>query len=162
MATLLYSAQVLDADGNRTAVAVYAKHTTATLAQLITWGTDLGDVIDAALDSKVEKLSLQIDIPLGSPKSDPVAGSNIQETGLITFDASGTPYNFSLDMPGYIQSGFDGKVIDQTNAAFEALRDYLITASNTIIGTDRYNDTLLSVVKARKTFRKFRKQALRT
>ncbi len=161
MANLVYSFQVSDADGNRTAVTVYAKHASATLAQLQTWGTDLSDVIDAALDGKVEKASLLVDIALGSPKADAVAGSNIQETALLTFDCTGTPYNFSLDFPAWIQSGFSGKSVDETNAAYQALRDYLITVTNTIVGADRYGNALASVSKARKTFRKFRKQAAR-
>lgn len=161
MANLVYSFQVTDADGNVTAVTVYAKHASATLAQLQTWGQDLSEVIDGALDGKVTKAGLLVDLTVGDVKAEPVAGSNIQETGLITFDCASTPYNFSLDFPAYLKDGFDGKSIDQDNAAFQALRDYLITASNTIIGTDRYANSLVSVARARKTFRKFRKQASR-
>jgi hypothetical protein len=161
MANLVYSFQVTDGDGNVTAVTVYAKHASATLAQLQSWGTDMSELIDGALDGKVTKASLLVDVTLGDVKSDAAAGSNIQETALITFDCASTPYNFSLDFPAWNDDAFTGKAVDETNAAYQALRDYLITASNTIVGTDRYGNALTAVNKARKTFRKFRKQAAR-
>jgi hypothetical protein len=162
MARALVSYQVLDADGNRAAVPIYITYSTATLAQLTTYAQSLEDLVDAVLDAKVEKISLTVDVALtGNEKADPVAGSNIQETALISWDADNTPYSFAIDLPGYFQDGFTGKTVDQTNAGFQAWRDFLNTASNTILGTDRYGNALLTVIRARKTFRKFRKQASR-
>lgn len=154
------SVSVLDAVGVVKATDVPFKFddATATLANLIAWASGLGLAIDTVSEGQVTKIRLIISIPVpGGVKANPVANSDVEETGLLTFNASSTPNAYGFDLPSFVQSAFTGGKIDLANADVAALVSYLTVPSNTIVGTDRYGNALATVRQGNKTFRKSRR-----
>lgn len=131
---------------------------TATLANLMTWLSGLSVAVDAVTEGKVTKIRLILSVAIpGGLKANPVALSDVEETGLETWFAAGTPNAYGVDIPAFLQSAFIGGNINQANAAVTALNNYLSVPTNTIVGTDRYGNALTTVKTGVKTFRKSRR-----
>lgn len=152
---LTYS--ILDADGNRQSLPVYGQfdETTVTLSALLAYLAVTASDLDAVTDGQIVYQSLTISPPLpGGLKSSPVAGSNVQETGLISFSTATPNRSYGQDIPAFIQAGFDGMNIVLSNAAVETWTDRMVNSGTTIIPTSNFWSTLEGVLRGRKTFRK--------
>jgi hypothetical protein len=131
---------------------------TATLANLTAWMSGLASAVDDVTEAQLLKSRMTLILTLpGGIKASPVAGSDVEETGLFTWNVSGSSNAYGEDYAAFIQSAFVGKTINQADASVAALIAYLNVASNTIIGTDRYQNALTTVKRAEKTFRKHRR-----
>lgn len=155
----IFSYTILDADGNQRACPIYCTLLgTLTITQLNAISVALSAVLDAALDGQLVKGTLTLSMDLDSGiKIAPEVGSNVQETGLLTFQPTGTPYSFSLDFPAFAQAGFSGKEVDVAQTDVAALIDFLVTSASGFTGSDKYDNALVGAATGKKTFRKHRK-----
>lgn len=159
----LASFQIVDAVGVTTSCDVPFTYNdaTTTLAQIVTWLQGLGLAIDAVTEGKVTKIRFILSVTLpGGLKSAAVANSDVEETALISMDAANTAYNYGFDIPAFVQSKFTGGAVDLADTAVATLLSYLTTATNGIVGSDRYSNALVVALRGNKTFRK-KRRALR-
>lgn len=156
----LASFQIVDAVGVVTSFDQPFKFddATATLAGIISWVQGLGAAIDLVTDGKITKIRVSILIPLpGGIKTAAVAASDVEETGLITYSASGTANAFGVDIPAIPNGKLTGNQVNLTDTDVAALNTYLSTVSTSIVGTDRYGNTVSAPLRGVKTFRKHRR-----
>lgn len=134
---------------------------TTTLANLIAAMQGMATQIDGVSEARLNKLRMTLDValPSGINVAKPVAGSDLEETGLITFSVNGNIYNYGVDVPGYLQSEFTGKNIPISGSGPSVnLENFLIaTATGGIKWTDKGKFQLFAPIRARKTFRKHRR-----
>jgi hypothetical protein len=157
-----HSVSILDADGNVRAIPLYFKYDSgASLSSILAYCAVTLLDLDAILDGQIVKQSISLDIALPSSgiKTAPVAGSNVQETGLITYltDAP-VKRSFGQDLPAFAQAKFVGKVIDLADTDVTTWTDRFIATGATLIATNQdFLAGLVQAVKGVKTFRKHRK-----
>lgn len=158
---VFYSFVVKDGDGEKTAVRLLKEVAdTTTIASLLTATASLATLIDNCLDGKVVSYSVGVHLPTagGTVKANPVAGCEIERTGLITFDLVSTTDTYSVDFPAWAQDKFSGNSIVLTDSDVVALLAELNGGSY----VNRY-EVLLggNTLDGVKTFRKHRKQTKR-
>lgn len=155
MAVYLVSFTIHDATGDKKTAQVYFDPGTATLAQITSWIDSLAAVIDNVTDGVVEDINLTLKIPVpGALKDTPTGTPDIQRGALIAFDADNTSYRHSLWVPAFFDLGWTGDVVDNFNAAVQALALYLTTTVNTVRASDKYGNHLLDYIEGVKSFRK--------
>lgn len=156
---VLQTVTFLDADGNRSSMPLYYvfDDTSLTLAQLRSEAQTNVSQLDAISDGQVVGTTLTLSLALpGGLKASPAAGSNVQETGLNTFNLI-TPAGkaFAYDIPAIAQVVLSGKTINQGNAGWQAWRDRIVNQAISInFRNNLWNSSLLSIRTAVKTFRK--------
>lgn len=156
----LYSLTLRDADGNKSNVIVPFDESGMTLASIVEGGEDLVGLIDPITGCVVERVGVSLDIALpdDGEKTDPVAGSNVQEGANFGFSAAGTGYRSTIRIPGFLESLFSGKsvnTVDTDVAAFvDAMVDGYAVTADTVPPTDKYGNDLDGLISAVKTFRK--------
>ncbi len=158
---LTHAVTILDSDGNRKSIPIYESYdSAATLSAILAYcATTLG-YLDAIIDGQIVKqsITLEIALPTSGIKTAPVAGSNVQESGLLTYltDAP-IKRSFGQDIPAFAQAAFSGKVIDLTNTNVATWTARMIATGTTLLATNQdFLAHLVSVVKGVKTFRKQR------
>jgi len=158
----LASIQLLDATG---VVGAFDQPFTfddasTTLANLIAAMQGLSTQVDAVSEGLTQKIRMTLDIalPSGINVLKPVAGSDLEETGLFTMNVLGNIYSYGVDVPAYLQTEFTGKNIQTSAPPTSSFINYLITtATGSVKWADRGKNQLSAVVRARKTFRKRRR-----
>lgn len=157
-----HSVSILDADGNVRSVPLYFDYDSgASLSSILAYCAVTLTMLDAIIDGQIVKQSIALDIALPSSgiKTTPVAGSNVQESGLITFltDAP-VKRSFGQDLPAFAQSKFVGKVINLGDSDVSDWVDRFTATGTTLLGTNQdFLAHLLSAPKGVKTFRKQRR-----
>lgn len=162
-AQAIVSIRVQDAVGVVKAYEEYVTYddATATLASLLTAVQLRVTNLDNMTDGKVLSSTLRLFMALpGGIKADPVAGSDCEETGLVTFITSSPGSKvYSLDIPAISQDHLVGRTIDITTAASHGLL-YVTTITSgagTLRNTDnKWGATLDTAKSGQKTFRKLR------
>lgn len=165
MATLhtIVSAVIEDADGDRQSIPIYGDFDTVahTIADLLAWASVTLTYLDPITDGKIVKhfITLQPDLPAGL-KSDPVAGSDVEETGLITFNTTSPGSKaFSQDIPAFKRTLYTGDLIDVA-AATGDVHDWVARMTDqtlTVIAKNQdWGYSLSAARKGVKTFRKHR------
>lgn len=158
----VHSVTVLDADGNRKAIPIYLTYdSAATLSSLLTYCSVGLAALDLLLDGQIvqQSLTLNIALPTSGIKTAPVAGSNVQESGLITYltDAP-IKRSFGQDIPAFAQSKFTGKVINLGDTDVAAWVARMVSTVTTMLPSNQdFLAHLVSAPKGVKTFRKQRK-----
>ncbi len=155
----IHTVTLQDADGDQASVPLYVQYddATATLSALAAYMAARVAELDAITDAQIVKQALQIQGSLpGGIKVAPVAGSDVERTGLITFNLL-TPAGkaYGMDLPGFKTSKFTGDAINLADADVAAW----VTAMTTLGGTmnhlnDLWSSTLASARKGTKSFRK--------
>lgn len=158
MATFNISYSLQDADGNVNSFAVKVPAGSLTLAEIEGFAQQLAPIVDDVTDAQIVDMAIGLNAALpGGLKSSPVANSNNQEGGLISFNTDG-PYKYSYRVPAWYQAGFSGAEINQseTNAAafITAMLSGLDVSGTQVIPSDAYENDLTSVARAYKSFRK--------
>jgi len=130
-----------------------------TLAAVTGFAGDVATRTDGVSDCKIDSVRATIEITLpGGLKADPVAGSNVQEGGLVTFDALDTPYAHSVRVPGWKQAGFTGKEINWADAGATAWRLMMLNGiledGMMVLPCSPHEEDLVSVVSGVKSFRR--------
>lgn len=163
MQKALLSFTVEDDKGYKGSVPFYMLYddATATLASILAYVDTFATLVDNITEAKIISQSVVLYPTLGAGlKANPVANSDVQESGLFTFPLNGlSAKSYSIDIPAFIQSAF---VDDAINTTVTAVSDWLAEINNPTAELVSYNDiwafSLGTVRKARKSFRKFGKR----
>lgn len=154
----LLSLTVVDAKGKKASMPFYVKFPDNAAVSDVTGTLDaLATNIDAISEGKIvsESATIYSTVP-GGLKTDPVANSDVEESGLFTHPLDGLlQKSFGIDIPAFKQSLFVQGEIDMTDLDVVAYLDGIV---NGITPADFY-ETLWSYqltqpTKARKSFRK--------
>jgi hypothetical protein len=159
--TSIISYTIEDADGNQTTFPVYYPQAGVDFADVVDFATDFTPILDGVTDGKITRVRAQIELILGTHKSDAVAGSNIQEGGLIPYDADGTTLGYSEFVPAFKQSLFVGKSIDMGATAVTDFVSGQVAPPASVTPSDKYGNVLVSAGQGVKRFRKFSRQERR-
>lgn len=156
---LLLSFRIADENGSTKSYQEYGSFddATATLASLLTAVQLRATNLDGMTDGKIESMAVTLYWALpGGIKADPVAGSDVEETALMTFtsEAPGGKV-FSEDIPAAAQAIFVGRTVDPADAAVVSYVNALKSQAGTIINKDDKWAYGLTALKAgAKKFRK--------
>src|SRR5574337_1806557 len=155
----IHTITLQDADGDQASVPLYVSYddAVATLAALSAYMAGRCAEIDAITDPQIVRQSLLLQTALpGGLKAAPVAGSDVERTGLITFNLT-TPTGkaFGLDVPGFKASKFSGDNINLADVDVAAFTTTVTTGGGTMTHkNDLWSSTLATVRKGVKSFRK--------
>jgi len=157
------SIQVQDADNEVTSIDIPFTNSDNLLASILAWAAGLLSLLDLVIDVKMNKAKICLAIPLpGGVKASPVAGAEIERTGLIGFDTPGVFSSYSEDIAGFAYAKFVGNNINLADTDVSAYVDYVRLVQHNTQGTDRDANILGVVKKGKKTFRKHRKSTSRS
>lgn len=155
----IHTITLQDADGDQASLPLYVTYddATATLASIAAYMAARCADLDAITDAQIVKQSflLQTALP-GGLKGAPVAGSDVERTGLITFNLltpSGKAYG--MDIPGFKASKFTGDAINLGDADVTTWTTNIMSLAGTMKHlNDLWSSTFTSVRKGVKSFRK--------
>lgn len=154
-----HSVSILDADGNVRSIPLYFTYdSAATLSAILAYCAVTLGMLDNIIDGQIVKQTIALEISLpGGIKTAPVAGSNVQESGLITFLTNApVKRSFSQDLPAFAQSKFVGKVINLADTDVADWTARFVATGTTLLGSNQ--DFLAALVSATKGVKTFRKQ----
>ncbi|MDD1679041.1 MAG: hypothetical protein LUO93_07680 [Methanomicrobiales archaeon] len=153
-----YTLTIKDADGEKAAFKVFRKIDDAnTIVTELAAMAAYRALVEAVVDGKIifEELVLKRAVTAG--KTDPVANSEVEKTGLLNFSLTNSTFTESVDIPAFFLDGFDKNSIIMDDLAVAALTDELTDGSY----MNESGVAINEVLDGRKTFRKHRKQTLR-
>lgn len=146
------SYQFTDADGNKKTLPVYVP-ASATLANLQAFSDALAALLDDHTDAQITAISATVGLTTpGGLKSEPVAGSNVQEGALLSFGLAASNYTHGMFIPGFAQADFTGSEVDDENIT--DLIAQIVTGSNSVAPTSREGLDIDAYVDGKKRFRK--------
>lgn len=159
--TALLSFGILDATGVVKSFPDYLSYddAVATLSSLVTYCQATAVLLDAVTEGKLVSIGLTLNVALpGGLKANPVAGSDVEETGLITYTTEVSGRSWGEDIPAFIQSAFVGKNINQADTDVQAWTNHQANAALAARAhADNYIWVFTGIKRARKTFRKSRR-----
>jgi len=162
---VIASFRLKDADGEPFTWPYYASYDdTNTIADMGTDLIGLGTLLDAVTDGQIVRNRVTVQFALdGGYKSAPVSGSEIERTGLLNYPLVGLlGKSYSQDVPSWAYSKFVGNAINLADSDVIAFNAY-VSGSSPFLGYDNtWGYRLGTVLSARKSFRKHRKQTKRT
>lgn len=152
------SLKIKDDNGAVASTAVQANiDDSATLLVALNDLQNWAGAVDPVIGGVIEKAYLTIEYDPTSVKSDPVAGSDITQTGTFNFTQSGNPYLQGVVLPSIADSKVVGGKIDLTDTDVNNLVDFITTAHTAITIVGRVFSALVALVDALFSFRKRRK-----
>lgn len=155
---LVLSYQITDALGVTATHPVFINAPSGeTLAQLQTFANDYTPLIDAVTDGEITGIELRIPLVVTGAKSGPVAGSEVERTGLFNFEQAGTRYKFGVDVPSIANALLVNGKIDLSNAAITNWVAFLEATTIGITFVSKFANALTALLDAVITFRKHRK-----
>jgi len=159
----LLSASLHDAIGVPSTTNLYLKiPDTVTVANLATFVQDYSAVLDPITGAQIDRMDIKINLPFSGAKSAPVAGSEVEKTGLFNFEQAGSFYKFGIDIPAIAASVLtSGGLIDLTNTDIQAWITFLGTVTAGITVVSKFLNALVALLDALISFRKHRKQESR-
>jgi hypothetical protein len=162
-----FSMTIEDADGERFSMPLYGlfNDAVATLANLTAYLQTLAEDVNAVIDGAIVKasFSMGLDTSGWDLRASPVSGSEIERTGLISFNLESSPYSYGVDIPAFAEGFFVGNAIDQEGTEVAALIAQLEAVSSTFQACEPVSGkSFVEVRSARKTFRKHRKSTKRS
>jgi hypothetical protein len=115
----------------------------------------------ANLDGEIIQAAISFLLPISPAGA--ASGSEIEKTALFTFSLEDSLYAWGLDIAAFAASKFIGNAVDLTDTDVAALVTYLTSSyAHGVRFIAPTGIPLLEVKRARKTFRKHRKQTART
>lgn len=156
----IHTITLQDADGDQASLPLYVKYddAVATLAALSAYMAGTIALLDPVVDAQIVKQSLLIQTALpGGIKVAPVAGSDVERTGLITFNRLAPAGKaFGMDIPGWKATKFVGDSINLADGGDVAA---WVSRMTTLGGTMDHFDDLWTTTfpSARKGVKSFRK-----
>lgn len=131
---------------------------TNTVADVIAALVAIEALLDKISDSQLVSASLMLSAPLHSGmKTSPVAGSDNEKTGLITYLPSTTRNRYSQVIPAFPSAKFSGNQVNFADADVSNWTGQMIGLATALSWSDRYGHALTEVVSGFKTFRKYRR-----
>lgn len=163
---ILYTFGLKDAKGKPATVPVYGTFddSTATLAQLMAYASTTLlklDPITEAVPTYVA-VTLYPSLPGSGIKTVAVAGSDVEESGLIGYQLT-TPANrsYAQDIPAFLQSLYVRGHFDNTGDVDAWTAQMLNHATVVVPTNDFFASTLNAFLKGDKSFRQFGRKAKR-
>ena len=155
----LLTCEVIDALGVTTSHTIFINPPAATtITQLQTFANDYAGVLDSIIDGQITALTAKITLTLpGTIKTSPVAGSEVERTGLFNMSQSGSKYKQGVDVPTLAAAVIVNGKIDLTNAQVLAYLAFLEAVTVGISVVSKFVNSLTGLVDALITFRKHRK-----
>jgi len=155
--------KILDALGADASVddLVLAIPEAVTLTQLAAKMSDAGNALDDVTDGQIIGLTVKIDMfpALDSIKEAPVAGSEIERTGLTTYDHATIPASYSTRIPALAESVIVAGKINQADAHYAIWRDLPFEAdAHGMQYVTKARNVFVSALHAMIKFRKYRRQ----
>lgn len=146
------SYQFTDADGNKKSLPVYVP-ASATLANLQLFSDALAALLDDHTDAQITAISATVGLTTpGGLKTEPVAGSNVQEGALLSFSLAASNYSHGVFVPGWAQADFSGsEVVDENITSLIA---QFVSGSNSVLPTSREGLDIDGYIDGKKKFRK--------
>lgn len=152
VSVLSYS--IVDDDGNAKSMPIYIP-SGATIANIQAFSDAMAPLLDDVIDGVIGYVTLSIGLTLpGGLKSSPVAGSNVQEGALISFDVASSNYRHSIFVPAWAQTFFSGAQVTLEDTEPGLFATQMVSGSNSIAPSDRAGLDLTSVLDGIKRFRK--------
>jgi hypothetical protein len=156
---VLITYTVQDADGDSASVPLYGTFDdgTVTLSALVGYAQGRASELNDITDAKPTKIAITLYPPLPSGmKASPVAGSDVEKTGLLTFNlVSPSGKAYGQDIPGFFDAGFSGDVVNPVGTEIEAWVDSMTSGVLAVTVTnDFWTSTLDNLRKGVKSFRK--------
>jgi len=153
---VVFGTSIVDADGDVKSLEIFAEVAdTTTLATLQTWVTGTQDYIDLVTEGKILHTSVTVAFAnSGTNKSDAVAGSDVEEGGLISFSLDGSKYRHSVFVPAVIEAAKSGNDINLAETNVANLITRLTATNNGVTPGNQYGNALDAAIKGAKTFRK--------
>lgn len=155
----IHTITLQDADGDQASLPLYVTYddATATLASIAAYMAGRCADLDAIVDAQIVKQSFLMQTALpGGLKGAPVAGSDVERTGLITFNLltpSGKAYG--MDIPGFKASKFSGDNINLVDADVATWITNMVSLAGTMKHlNDLWSSTFTGARKGTKSFRK--------
>jgi hypothetical protein len=154
--------QIEDDNGLVAPITIYALvDTSKTIAELQTELDIWTPLIAAVTDGAQKQLNVTLHMSVNAGNANPVAESNIQEGGLLTFNQANIKYPDSIFIPAFKDSlAVQGKIDNTGDTA--ALVTVLSTSPHGGVSvTSKFLNVYASFLRGRTTFRRFaRKLAL--
>lgn len=150
--------RIADADGDTSSMSVQVPLGALTLAHLVEFAEELAVLIDDSIDGVIQAITVATAVSLpGGLQASPVAGSEVQKGGLLSFVAAGTPYRWSVRVPAMTPAKFTGNLVDDTDSDIAALiaafEDGLDSSGTTVSPCDKYENDLTAYIEGVKSFR---------
>lgn len=152
----LISVQVTDAAGNVKSIAIPVA-AGLSIANIQTNVDTLLPFLDAAIDGLITKVSITKDLTVVAGLKNTAANNQVHEGALLSYDAAGTPYKFSLFIPSWSDAGFSGNSVDNSgvyNAFITKMDAGFGAAGGGSHPTDKYDDDLTGFTGGTRRFRK--------
>lgn len=166
MSNYIISFQIQDAKAtgsarvrNKQGVSFFLPTASWTIAEVLAYHDALAALVDNCTDGVIVDSSVTLNpvLPAGL-KSSAVAGSDVQEGGLLGFSVAGSNYKESIRIPAMKSSLFVGPSVNIAATEITDLRDTLNgttqTSSQNMAASDRYSNLITDVVSGAKSFRK--------
>lgn len=103
--------RVRDYIGGEKSIPLYILGTTS-VADIQTAVNAFVTDLDPVIDGKIEAAFVTVGLTLpGGLKSDPVAGKDVHNGALLSYDAANTDYRFSPYIPSWEEAGFAGNTV---------------------------------------------------
>jgi hypothetical protein len=159
----ILSATIQDAEGILATNKIYVDlDDTKTIAQLRTDGHSYLEALDNITDGQIIRAHVAVPIALGGTvKTSPVAGSNVESTGLFNFSQVSSAYKEGVDVPAIAQATIVSGHIDLTNTDIQNWINFITVASSVVTVVSKFNNVLQALLDALRTFRKHRRQLIR-
>lgn len=152
MATII-SVGMNDAAGKRRTFPVWVQDG-YTVAQLQTFINNFVPLLDAVIGAQILDVSVGYTMTVpGGLKGSPDAGSEVRQGALLSYDATGTPYRFSLFVPTWDEAGYTADVVNNTGA-YATFITNLLNGDGTVLPCDKYDNDLSAYLGGEQTFRK--------
>lgn len=126
---------------------------TVTLAQITSFNTAFAPLLDAVIDGVIMEVRVRLQLTLpGGLRSSPVAGSDVHEGALLTFDVDSTTFAFSHYIPTW--RDYSDDQVNLAGTGVSAFITELEDGDGTISPSDRYANDLVTNTAATKVNRK--------
>jgi hypothetical protein len=157
------SFQIEDDKAEITSADIPFKFTGTLISDIATFIAALGVAIDGVTDGAIRKVRvcLLFPLPVGG-KAAPVANSDNEETGLITWNVTGSANKYGVDIPAWYPAGFTGGEINLSATNVANFTSLLDGPTGTCTPVDRYGNPYTTISQAVKTFRKHRRALSRS
>jgi hypothetical protein len=153
---VLFSTTLMDADGDSKTLEIYGVVADATtLAQLQTYATGTQDMIDTTTEARIVGSNMTIKfVNSETNKSAAVAGSDVEEGGLVGFAVTGSKYRNSVFVPAIIEAAKAGNELNLAETNLAALVARLIGAHSNFTAGNKFSQPNSAVISGKKRFRK--------
>ena len=150
----LISVQIIDDAGRSDSVLISVPDTT-TLAEIQAWLDTNATYIDGITGGKLNKasVSLALTLPAGL-KSQPLTDHPVQWGANFGFSANGTNYRHTVRVPAIAQTMVTAGAVDTSGASAQGFIGAMVSGSDGVLPTDRYENDLNGFIEASPTFRK--------